>query len=45
MFIADPFTTLTFRNISLNITPYKVDLMDSTYLRFKEKEAQQNRKK
>ena len=45
MFITDPFTTLTFRNISLNITPYKVDLMDSTYLRFKEQEAKQNRKK
>ena len=45
MFIADPSTTLTLRNISLNITPYKVDRMDSNYIKFKEQEAKQNRKK
>lgn len=45
MFITDPATTLTLRDISLNITPYEVDRMDSTYLKFKEKEAKQNRKK
>ena len=45
MFITDPSTTLTLRDISLNITPYEIDRMDSTYLKFKEKEAKQNRKK
>ena len=45
MFIVDPSSTLTMRNISLNITPYEVDRMDSNYIRFKEKEAKQNRKK
>ena len=45
MFIADPSTTLILRNISLNITPYKVDRMDSNYIKFKEQEAKQNRKK
>lgn len=38
-FTADPSTTLTLRNISLNITPYEIDQNDSTYLKFKEKEA------
>ena len=45
MFIADPSTTLTLRNISLDIMPYEVDRMDSTYIKFKEKEAKQNRRK
>lgn len=39
IFTADPSTTLTLRNISLNITPYEIDQNDSTYLKFKEKEA------
>ena len=45
MFITDPSSSLTLRDISLNITPYEVNRMDSTYLKFKEKEAKQNRKK
>ena len=44
MFIADPDTELTLRDISLDITPYDIDRMDSTYIKFKEKEAKQNRK-
>ena len=39
MFIVDPDTTLTLRNISLDIAPYDIDRMDSTYIKFKEKEA------
>ena len=42
MFITDPSSTLTLRNISLDITPYEIDRMDSTYIKFKEKEAKQN---
>ena len=45
MFIADSETALTLRNISLDIRPYEVNRMDSTYLKFKEKEAKQNPKK
>ena len=45
MFIADPFTTLTLRNVSLSITPYEINRMDSTYIKFKEKEEKQNRRK
>ena len=43
MFITDPGSTLTLRDISLNITPYDVNRLDSTYLKFKEKEAKQKR--
>ncbi len=43
MFIADPDTELTLRDISLDITPYDIDRMDSTYIKFKEKEAKQKR--
>ena len=45
MFITDPSSTLTMRDISLDITPYEVSRMDSTYIKFKEQEAKQNRKK
>ena len=39
MYIVEPGTTLTLRNISLDITPYDIDRMDSTYIKFKKKEA------
>ena len=42
-FIADPDTELTLRDISLTIVPYEVNRMDSTYIKFKEKEAKQKR--
>ena len=45
MFITDPNTELKLRNISLDITPYDINLMDSTYIKFKEKEAKQGRKR
>ncbi len=45
MFITDPFSTLTLRDISLDINPYEINRMDSTYIKFKEKEEKQNRKK
>ena len=45
MFITDPASTLTLRDISLDVTPYEINRMDSTYIRFKEEEAKQNRKK
>lgn len=38
-FSVDPETQLTLRDISLNIAPYEVNRMDSTYIKFKEKEA------
>jgi len=41
VFIAEPNTELTLRDISLSITPYEIDLKDSTYIKFKEKEARQ----
>jgi len=44
MFIADKAAELTLRDISLTITPYDINRMDSTYIRFKDKEAKQNRK-
>jgi len=44
MFITDPNTTLTLRNISLDITPYEISQVDSTYIKFKEKEAKQKRR-
>ena len=44
-FITDPHTELTLRDISLNVTPYEIDRMDSTYIKFKEKEAKQGRKR
>ncbi len=44
MFIADPETELTLRDISLDITPYDINRMDSTYIKFKEEEAKQKRK-
>ena len=43
MFIADPDTELTLRDISLDITPYDINRMDSTYIKFKEEEAKQKR--
>jgi len=43
MFVTDPEATVTLRDISLNITPYDINRMDSTYLKFKEKEAKQKR--
>ena len=43
MFITDPFSTLTLRDISLDITAYEINRMDSTYVKFKEKEAKRNR--
>lgn len=45
MFIADPSTSLTLRNISLDITPYEVDQNDSTYIKFKEKTAKKTARK
>ena len=45
MFITDSFSSLTLRNISLDITPYEINRMDSTYIKFKEQEEKQNRKK
>lgn len=45
MFITDPASTLTLRDISLDVTPYEINRMDSTYIRFKEQEEKQNRKK
>ena len=42
-FSVDPETLLTLRDISLNIAPYEVNRMDSTYIKFKEKEAKRNR--
>jgi len=44
-FIVDESSTLTLRDISLDITPYEVDRMDSTYLKFKEKEEKQGKRK
>ena len=44
MFITDPDSTLTLRNISLDITPYEISQVDSTYIKFKEKEAKQKRR-
>ena len=38
-FSLDPGTSLTLKDISLNITPYVVDHHDSTYLKFHAKEA------
>ena len=43
MFIADQDTELTLRDISLTIVPYDINRMDSTYIKFKEKEAEQKR--
>ena len=45
MFIADPSTSLTLGNISLDITPYEVDQNDSTYIKFKEKTAKKTARK
>ena len=45
MFITDPSSSLTLRDISLDITPYEVDRKDSTYIKFKEREAGQKRRK
>ena len=44
MFIVDPLSSLTLRNISIDITPYEINKMDSNYIIFKEKEAKQNRR-
>ena len=45
MFIVDPSTELILRDISLDITPYTVDLHDSTYLKFREKEVKEGYRK
>ena len=45
MFITDAGSTLTLRNISLDVTPYEISQADSTYIKFKEKEAKQKRRK
>lgn len=45
VFIVDPFSELTLRDISLDITPYEVDRMDSNYIKFKEKEKKQGYRK
>lgn len=45
MFITDSGSTLTLRNISLDVTPYEISQADSTYVKFKEKEAKQKRRK
>ena len=45
MFIADSETTLTLRDILLDVNQYDVDRRDSTYIKFREKEEKQNRKK
>jgi hypothetical protein len=45
MFIVDPSTRLTLRNISLDITPYTIDQQDSTYLKFKEMEEKEGYRK
>ena len=42
-FFLDPETTLTLKDISLNITPYTLDPKDSTYIKFHEKEAKRSR--
>ena len=39
MFIVDPASEVTFRGISLNITPYEVSQDDATYLKFKKNEV------
>ena len=43
MFITDPDSTVTLRDISLSITPYEINHMDSTDLKFKEKEEKRKR--
>lgn len=45
VFIADPSTKLTLRSLSLNLTPYEIDLNDSTYLKFKEQEVKNGYRK
>ena len=45
MFIVDPSTELILRDISLDITPYTVDLHDSTYLKCREKEVKEGYRK
>lgn len=45
IYIVDPSTTLTFRSISLNITPYVIDQNDSTYIKFNEKQAEKSGRK
>lgn len=45
LFNVDPNSALTLRDISLDITPYTVDKNDSTYIKFKEKEAKEGYRK
>lgn len=45
MYIVDPSTTLTLRDISLDVMPYEIDRMDSTYIKFKEKEKKEGYRK
>ena len=42
-FSVDLNTSLTLKNISLNITPYTVDQRDSTYVKFHAEEAKRGR--
>ncbi|MBR4254247.1 MAG: hypothetical protein IKQ16_04080 [Lentisphaeria bacterium] len=41
MFIVDPDSEVTFRGISLNITPYEINQDDATYLKFKKNDVKQ----
>ncbi len=45
MFIVDPNTTLTLRGISLDITPYTINQMDATFIKFKKTEAKEGYRK
>jgi hypothetical protein len=45
LFIVDPSTSLTLRNISLDIKPYEIDRNDSTYIKFQEKERKEGYRK
>ena len=45
VYTVDPFSSLTFRSISLNITPYEIDQNDSTYIKFNEKQAEKSGRK
>ena len=45
MYIVDPSSTLTLKNISLNISPYEIEHEDSTYLKFKKQEKEEGYRK
>lgn len=42
-FSLNPESSLTLKDISLNLTPYAVDQRDSIYVKFQEEEAKRNR--